>query len=192
MIKLIRPKTPIWLQENYKKWGKKWEENHKNKQPWKWFSYQNEQVNHLLLPELKKMSQNHCAFCDAYPMGRIPNTIEHFRPKSKYPLLAYTWENLFLCCGNCQQKGEKYDKHLLKPDKNRYHFDNYFIYNFATGEIEPNPAKSEEHQQCAKITIEIYQLNKDFRNEDRRQEYQRFINSKTQFVEDFAYRFMFY
>ena len=31
------------------------------------------------------------------------HTIEHYRPKSKYPWLAYSWDNLLWCCVTCNK-----------------------------------------------------------------------------------------
>ena len=77
------------------------------------------------------MTQRHCAFCDG-PLGiESRETVEHFRPKSKFPELAFAWENLFPCCDVCQShKGERFDLHLLKPDDDDYHFERYFVVNF--------------------------------------------------------------
>ncbi|MEI2300517.1 retron system putative HNH endonuclease [Ensifer sp. MJa1] len=43
-----------------------------------------------------------CAYCER----RSAESIDHFRPKSLYPWLAYDWENLYLACIECdRQKG---------------------------------------------------------------------------------------
>lgn len=193
MIKITRPQQPIWLKENYKKWGKQWESNlsNKPKQKFNWSKYQKKRVNELLMPLLTEMTQQHCAFCDAHPMGRIPNTIEHFRPTSKYPFLAYTWANLFLCCGNFQQRGDKFDKQLLKPDKDGYDFNHYFIYNYSKHIVEPNPAASIEFQKRAKLTIDLYKLNGFDRDKDRARVFKQFLNTTNANINDFPYRFIF-
>jgi uncharacterized protein (TIGR02646 family) len=193
MMKITRTQSPLWLQENYKKWGKQWEQriikNPKSK--FSWGVYQKQKVNDLLLPALSQMTQQHCAFCDAHPMGRITNTIEHFRPKTDYPTLAFTWANLFLCCGNCQQKGSKFHRLLLKPDKESYDFNQYFIYNYATHTLEPNPAQSELNQARAKMTLEIYQLNGFERNKDRAKVFTHFYKTINPNIDDFPFRYMF-
>jgi hypothetical protein len=53
-------------------------------------------VNQKLLPLLKNQTQDHCSFCDAFPVDppSIP-TIEHFRPKTAFPKEAFKWENLY-------------------------------------------------------------------------------------------------
>lgn len=57
---------------------------------------------------LGKIYNSKCAYCeqninDAY------FHIEHYRPKSIYYWLAYSWDNLFLCCEKCNTiKGNKF------------------------------------------------------------------------------------
>lgn len=84
--------------------GQAWQEKYQRTQQSSDFNWRKNQGKGYddLLVKLSQMTQSHCSFCDAYPMGRIPKTIEHFKPKTTFPLLAYQWENLFLCCGNCQ------------------------------------------------------------------------------------------
>jgi 5-methylcytosine-specific restriction endonuclease McrA len=56
----------------------------------------------------KSHRDNHCCFCDGYPIGEnSTETIEHFHPKVQYPLKAYDWDNLFYCCNKCQSEANK-------------------------------------------------------------------------------------
>jgi len=146
MKKLHRLPAPDWLRANYKKWGKQYEakRNDPNKgNEFAWAQYQNEKVNHLLLSPLGTQTQNHCSYCDGYPMNRMGNTIDHFRSKTQFPLLAYVWHNLFLCCYVCQKrKGDFFDKRLLKPDMDGYSFDYYFRFIYIDGSIIPNSRRS--------------------------------------------------
>ena len=41
-----------------------------------------------------------CAYCEKSLLDS-PRHIEHYRPKSIYYWLAYSWDNLLLCCGSC-------------------------------------------------------------------------------------------
>ncbi len=51
------------------------------------------------------------------------HSIEHYRPKSKYPWLAYSWDNLLWCCSKCNQsKGNKF-----KVLNSKVEFDNTFM-----------------------------------------------------------------
>jgi 5-methylcytosine-specific restriction endonuclease McrA len=115
MEKITRSKTPDWLTEKWQEWGEKWQSKYESTQKsndFRWYRHKNQGYDELV-KELSKMTQHHCSFCDAYhKVKRIPHTIEHFKPKTKFPLLAYQWENLFLCCGICQKKGDDFDEDL--------------------------------------------------------------------------------
>ena len=194
-MKFDRPPQPSFLAENYKRWGKEFKDKRDQNQsaPFQWKTYQGKPLNELILLELESVSKNHCAFCDGYPLGTFARqTLEHFRPKSHFPQLAYVWWNLFVCCDKCQSsKGEKFDRKLLKPDQPAYTFEHYFIINYRTGEIEVNPTASEKDQERARITIEFYGLNQHGRPRSRLHEYRKFqdLRDKGYSVDDFSYRF---
>lgn len=57
---------------------------------------------------LATMSHRKCSYCESPIEGRRSGAVEHFRPKSLFPSLAYVWENYFLGCGGCN--GAKLDK----------------------------------------------------------------------------------
>ena len=145
-----------------------------------------------MIETLEELTANHCTFCDFFPLGaQSRQTIEHFKPKSQYPKLAYVWHNLFLCCDVCQTaKQEKYDKRLLKPDVIGYEFHHYFIVNQTTGELKPNPRASIENQKRAKITIEFYDLNKTVRKKARLLEWIK-ADLEAYNLDELSYRFMF-
>jgi len=195
MMKQDRPPAPDVLRRHYKEWGKAFAKKRKEYPGFRfqWKSYQGKRVNERLKPELIQMTANHCSFCDSYPLGTSADqTIEHFRPKSKYPLLVYVWHNLFLSCNICQKaKGEKFDKKLLKPDQPDYEFERYFMLNYKTGQIEVNPSASVSDQERAEITIEMYGLNRNGRPHSRLREYGMYGKlSREDFpLDDFSYRF---
>lgn len=140
--------------------------------------------------ELMEMTQHHCAFCDGALGVESRKTIEHFRPKESFPHLAYTWDNLFPCCDVCQsEKLAKFDEKLLKPDEVGYRFYDYFEVNFKTGELLPLSTVSQHNQDRAKITINLYQLNKLERCKARLKELKAFCPNDGDILEDFNYRF---
>ena len=145
----------------------------------------------LLLIDLSIITQNHCSYCDLTGVrrGQSSPTIDHFRPKSKFPLFAYTWDNLFLCCTECQKRLSKFNDLLLKPDTMDYSFDEYFIINTITGEIEPNILKSKEYQKRAKETIKIFRLNDLDRPKYRLEVWNSYKNYQNPVLDDFSYRF---
>lgn len=118
-------------------------------------------MNHKLLPLLKAQAGGHCSFCDAFPVSPPSNeTIEHFRPKSKFPREAWKWTNLFYCCDFCQtSKGSKWKPTLLAPDEVGYTFSRYFFPDHTNGRIEVRPDLSPDEFQRAADTLEIYGLN---------------------------------
>lgn len=197
MMKFTRSATPKCLKK-YKQWGLEYA----TKPPLKfyWHQYQKRSVHSILIQELEKLTANHCSFCDGYPLGaQSRQTIEHFRPKSKYPKLAYVWHNLFLCCDVCQNaKLENYNKKLLKPDAIDYQFNRYFKIKAKTGEIVINPAASSEDKQRAQITIKIYDLNSEVRKSSRIKQLQwkhmfkyRKKGMSNDDLDNLSYRFLF-
>ncbi len=56
---------------------------------------------------LNNIYHSKCAFCE-YLIEQ--SQVEHFRPKSKYHWLAFSWDNLLLACATCNQgKGVHFD-----------------------------------------------------------------------------------
>lgn len=49
-----------------------------------------------------------CAYCGS-PIEARWYDIEHFRPRSRYWWLAWTWENLWVSCRTCQAKGSEFE-----------------------------------------------------------------------------------
>ncbi len=191
MEKIERTEAPEWLEEKWEEWGKEWDEKYKKnkKSSFEWRRYKKKGYEDLL-EKLSEMTQHHCSFCDSYPMrGRMKPTIEHFRPKTKFPHVAYKWDNLFLCCYLCQEKGDKFDDRLLKPDDYYYSFDKYFDINWETGELEANEDASEEDKERAKITIKLYRLNCNGKPDDRLEELGKFEESNAFNIDKSSYRF---
>lgn len=162
MRKFERIAEPVFLAERWERWGLEWEQRRVEKPAaqFHWHEIDGEKVNQKLLPLLKAQTQNHCSFCDAFPVSPPSiDTIEHFRPKTVFPRDAYRWTNLYFCCAHCQQKGEAFDEALLCPDAADYQFDRYFRWDFTTGEMKVNGLASPEDQHRAEITIRLYRLN---------------------------------
>lgn len=145
------------------------------------------------LQRLATMTNNHCAFCDGGDLGAVSRrTIEHFRPKSDFQTIAYQWENLYLCCDQCQsQKLEDFDDGLLVGDQSDYEFQTYFMVDYAAGTIEPNPGATLAEQARARVTIDLYGLNLDVRNQSRKRELKRYQQRipEEDLLEDFSYRY---
>ena len=191
MRKLTRMAAPDCWQKKSAQWNadyvRKVQENPLYKFVWRDTKKCFEPAKSILF----SMTQKRCAFCDSKIRISSPETVEHFKPKSQYPELAYTWENLFPCCALCNtNKGEKFPTsiELLKIDEAYYDFSRYFLANFRTGEIEPNPHNSQENQQRALATIDVYDLNNEERCLERKREYDRWSKDNYD-IEDCNYRF---
>jgi uncharacterized protein (TIGR02646 family) len=197
MRKFERALAPQFLEEKWKQWGREWKHRlaaHPNA-VFHWHELGGQLVNHRLLPPLKQQVQDHCSFCDNYPVSPPSNdTIEHFRPKARFPRLAYHWKNLYYCCDFCQGKevrGEEFDKALLRallrPDAADYTFDRYFRWDYTRGHLEVNETASPEDQRRAEVTLKLYRLNDrhpSLRLREQRRRFQMPNNS----LDDFAYR----
>lgn len=195
MMKLDKTPVPDFLRNNYKKWGKKYKakrENPNKSDTFVWATFQGQKVNKLLLPFLRIETNSHCSFCDGFPIDSTGETIEHFRPKSTFPLLSYVWHNLFYCCNHCNQnKGENAERNLLKPDGFEYSFEKYFLFDYDSGEIVANPALSSTDEIMVKNTIRLFGLNKFNRPYRRRQFLKIFQKTSEPEIEEFPYRFIF-
>jgi uncharacterized protein (TIGR02646 family) len=160
MRKFFRDEEPTFLAENCEEWGKDWELRHADGKPFYWHEVGGEPVNQRLLPLLIPQTQNHCSFCDCFPIDppSIP-TIEHFRPKAMFPLDAFRWSNLFLCCTHCQQSEGVFTEAILAPDATEYEFDRYFRWDHTQGTLEVNEKAIPENRTRAAATIAYFRLN---------------------------------
>ncbi len=192
MNKLSRCDCPDCL-SNWEKLGAEFKEKRETNpsHSFSWRNFKGQSIRTHLIPVLEEMTKNHCSFCDGYPLGtESRQTIEHFRPKSRFPELAYQWENLFLCCDVCQSsKQEEFDEKLLKPDDPDYCFSDFFTCNFKSGIIEPNPQATQEKQERARITIKLYDLNSTLRSQSRLRQLKKFEKNTGEDINTFPYRY---
>jgi uncharacterized protein (TIGR02646 family) len=204
----IRTQTPNCL---LKKWGgsalhirkgKAWKENYRvnrNANNFKWGEITINRIKHklneLLVNELKVISKEHCFYCDLKNVnyGGVRPTIDHFYPKTKVPVLAYNWDNLFLACDTCQgYKGDSFNRQLLlKFDNTPYQFDSFFMIDFTTGKVNVRPDILVSDQSKALKTIEILGVNNDARPRMRIDENDIYQNSDPlhKEIDRFSYRY---
>ena len=113
-------------------------------------------------------SNNNCWYCerlcDAETGGRAP-TMDHFRPLSRFPQLAYDWSNWVFSCRRCNEENKKDSWPDLgyvdpaavdvseRPDK-------YFEYDASTGEIIPRSGLMGDARQRSRQTIRDLGLDK--------------------------------
>lgn len=164
MRRFVRSAEPAFLAARWEEWGLEWEQRrHANAgAQFHWDQVERESVNHKLLPLLKAQTQDHCSFCDNFPVSPPSiDTIEHFRPKAHFPREAYCWANLYFCCMYCQQKSDEFDEAALQPDAPDFEFERYFRWDHTRGTIEVNELATAEDQARGEATIQLYRLNED-------------------------------
>ncbi len=103
-------------------------------------------------------------YADTESGGRAP-TVDHFRPISRFPQLAYEWSNWIFSCQRCNGENKK-DKWpetgYVDPcaaDAAEWP-DKYFDYDLLTGDIEPKKGLPPNAQRRAWDTIDDLGLNK--------------------------------
>lgn len=189
MRKLARPAPPDCL-ANY---AGQWTQDYvaaRTQNPTHRFKWRNTECYQAIRQSLLAMTQSHCAFCDEIVGTSSRETVEHFRPKSQFPQLAYDWGSLFPCCDVCQaQKLEKFAEGLLKPDEDEFAFSRYFVVNYKTGEMAPSPQAEADARERAAITIQLYGLNLPARTKARKREWESYHRDPEPFLDDYNYRF---
>lgn len=187
MRKFQRAEEPEVLQANHHRWTMQWgERNQENPGArFSWYQFEGRSAREHILPSLAAQTAEHCSFCDAFPVRGVSNeTVEHFRPKSRYPELAYSWSNLYYCCDACQSaKGEKWDDLLINPDADDFACSRYFEFDFTTGEIKPNAMSGVQDQQRAIKTIELYGLDSPHRRRNRMREMRKMTRTDNSLLE---------
>lgn len=168
MRKFERLSKPDFLtDDNVKKWTGAWEALNTKGSSFAWPQIDGEKLNLKLLQTLKKQTQDHCSFCDGYPIDVVSmETIEHFHPKSIFIDKAYDWHNLYFACTQCQNVKNVHDRKkesdsslLLKPDDKDYNFYDYFYWDYDSGVLEIIPSISEEKKAKAEQTKSAFGLN---------------------------------
>ncbi len=108
------------------------------------------------LPELYSRYSNCCAYLGLYlhayeGMG----TVDHFRPKSKYPELAYEWSNYRLCTQRINARKREYED-VFDP----FVVENgWFQLDFSSGKVFASQDVSLQIQSQINQTIKRLNLN---------------------------------
>ena len=198
MNKLDRNKInkPECLDKNAVKWTKSLIQKRQNKPDyWYWHKYKNEKVEHILAKVLSVLSSFHCSYCGIYPLrqGVGGRSIDHYKPKSEFPELAFEWTNLFIACPNCQSYKKSdfpINNENLKIDSPTYNFDYWFKIDWINNYIIPQTRnKTMEEQENAQKIIDWFGLNKDDRPEARYEELQNYLSSSMKNVWKWSYPF---
>lgn len=122
----------------------------------------------IFRPGLGSRSKNVCWYCermcDAETGGRTP-TVDHFRPISRFPHLAYEWSNWVFSCRRCNGENKRDswpDLGYVDPAATEVgeRPERYFDYDAATGEIIPKPGLTGDARERARQTITDLGLDK--------------------------------
>jgi uncharacterized protein (TIGR02646 family) len=68
----------------------------------------------LVKKDLAAMQHNKCCYCEKREEQAKHRDVDHYRPKSLYWWLAWTWENLLFACIDCNRE-QKRDQFPLDP-----------------------------------------------------------------------------
>ncbi len=107
MIKVQRTPKPEILRRNEAKWTKEIASANTPEATQKAIErYRHKEIKEALV----QLFAGKCAYCESKITQVDYGDIEHFKPKSKYPLEAVKWENLLLSCKRCNSPAYKGDK----------------------------------------------------------------------------------
>ncbi len=200
MRNFTRKECPTILLESFSKtnpkprwvvYGERYVEQ-KNRSFYNYPTINKEKLNHTILPILMEQTDRHCSYCDGFPLLSADETIDHFRPKSKFPNEVCHWENLYVACAHCQNvKGSEYDELLLRPDELNYHFNSYFFYDYTEHKIKILPNLTDEKLRQAEKTHEILDFNHRGMIASRRQSYEGYFDKPDYPRELLKHRFIF-
>jgi uncharacterized protein (TIGR02646 family) len=196
MRKQTRTAEPEVLANNAQKWNDDWADKVNNQgktsKDFNWHQVGKTSVRDLVVPVLREMNQGHCCFCDCYGLEACSKEpVEHFRPKMKFPHLAFTWSNLYYICDRCNNsKLEQWDDQvsLIAPDEADYAFDSFFDFDHTNGQMRPSLLADVAKQERADLTIRFYDLDSSVRRRYRREEMRKWLKSDQTELDLHSYR----
>lgn len=112
------------------------------------------------------MSHQKCAYCESPIDAERSASVEHFRPKSLFPSLAYDWANYFLGCGGCNgAKSDKWPaggKCYIRPDEGEP--SELFVFH------EDGSVKAAIPGSAAELTLADFDMRRQWLCDQRTQE----------------------
>ena len=118
-------------------------------------------------PDLTRVFAGLCAYCEEVTKGEV----DHFRPKSRFPRLVYSWSNWLLACHECNHvKSNTWpvDGYLDPCSRSGPRaLESYFAFDTLTGFIAPNRTLNRYHRMKTQRTIDDLGLN-DFHHLKKR------------------------
>ncbi len=104
---------------------------------------------------LFESSHQKCAFCESKPAESGNIEVEHFVPKSKYPDLAFSWDNFLPACRKCNGSKNDHDT-LTNPIVNPYDINPEKVFHYRDIRIVAN---DNDYKELGELTIQVCSLN---------------------------------
>lgn len=106
MIKVTRGSQPEGFQQRASKWQLRFYQERENDPALTITKFWNRIRGEIRTDALHLYHVSHgkCAFCESYMADVSTPHIEHYRPKSRFPDLAFDWDNWLLSCQRCNDK----------------------------------------------------------------------------------------
>ena len=123
--------------------------------------------------DLRERFHQKCGYCERRfePVGELQSSVDHFRPRSRFPRLVYDWDNWVSSCQRCNfAKADQWPDtgyvdpcavDLLERPEER------FDYVPLTGEIVPKSGLTHSARHKAQSTIDDIGLNETRLRETR-------------------------
>ena len=115
--------------------------------------------------DLRERFNDKCGYCEQRfeSVGELQSSVDHFRPRSRFPCLVYEWDNWVSSCQRCNfAKADQWpDTGYVDPcsadllERPEEHFD----YAPLTGEIVVKPGLTRDVRRKAENTIDDLGLN---------------------------------
>ena len=128
-----------------------------------------------IIPDLRKAYHGICAYtCHWIPTDTGSNTIDHFKPKARYPQDAYRWDNYQLVCGTVNgRKGT--NENVLDPFTLQ---EGWFAMHFPSLQLIAGKYLLAEAMKQVEQTIKILKLNDSTCIRGRRDWLQPYLDEK--------------
>jgi uncharacterized protein (TIGR02646 family) len=124
------------------------------------------------------MSHRKCVYCEVPINAPRAAHVEHFKPTTLFPSLAYDWTNYFLGCPGCNgEKGQKWPKRggYVRPDKGDP--GRHFVF------LEDGDMNAVKPKSSAALMVEDFKLKRQWLAEQRKQNIQKMLNLLNEAVE---------
>ncbi len=109
------------------------------------------------IPDLRKAYGNFCAYTGVRIEPVEVATVDHFKPRTTYPDLAYEWDNFRLCRGRINSRKNNFED-VLDP----FEIENgWFALDFDTLDIVANEGLDRELRKKIQKTINRLALNEE-------------------------------